>query len=70
VITNPPYGVRLSRGEEFEAGLAAAFGALRGHRISAICHDPKLAQAMRVAPAQEHALWNGDLECRLYSWDL
>jgi putative N6-adenine-specific DNA methylase len=70
VITNPPYGVRLSRGEEFEAGLAAAFGALRGHRISAICQDPKLAQAMRVAPAQEHALWNGDLECRLYSWDL
>jgi 23S rRNA G2445 N2-methylase RlmL len=70
VITNPPYGVRLSRGEEFETSLAKAFRPLRGHRISAICHDPKLAQAMRIKPAQEHALWNGDLECRLYSWDL
>jgi putative N6-adenine-specific DNA methylase len=70
VITNPPYGVRLSRGEDFEVGLANALGALRGHRVSAICHDPKLAHAMRSKPAQEHALWNGDLECRLYSWDL
>jgi putative N6-adenine-specific DNA methylase len=70
VVTNPPYGVRLSRGEEFEPQLARAFRPLRGHRVSAICHDPTLAQAMRIAPAQEHALWNGDLECRLYSWDL
>jgi putative N6-adenine-specific DNA methylase len=70
VITNPPYGVRLERGEEFEVGLARAFGQLRGHRISAICHDANLAHAMHLEPAQEHALWNGDLECRLYSWDL
>ncbi len=70
VITNPPYGVRLSRGEDFELGLARAFRALRGHRVSAICHDGKLRDAMRSKPAQEHALWNGDLECRLFSWDL
>jgi putative N6-adenine-specific DNA methylase len=70
VITNPPYGVRLSRGEDFERGLAKTFRGLHGHRVSAICHDARLAQAMRLAPAQEHALWNGDLECRLYSWDL
>jgi 23S rRNA G2445 N2-methylase RlmL len=70
VITNPPYGVRLSRAETFESALAKAFRGLVGHRVSAICHDPKLAEAMRIAPNQEHALWNGDLECRLYSWDL
>jgi 23S rRNA G2445 N2-methylase RlmL len=70
VITNPPYGVRLSRGEDFEVSLAKALRNLRGHRVSAICHDPKLAAAMRAKPAQEHALWNGDLECRLFSWDL
>jgi putative N6-adenine-specific DNA methylase len=70
VITNPPYGVRLSRGEEFERGVAHAFRALRGHRVSAICHDGKLRDAMHTKPAQEHALWNGDLECRLFSWDL
>lgn len=70
VITNPPYGVRLSRGEGFEHGLARAFRALRGHRVSAICHDVELRDAMGLRPAQEHALWNGDLECRLFSWEL
>jgi 23S rRNA (guanine2445-N2)-methyltransferase / 23S rRNA (guanine2069-N7)-methyltransferase len=70
VLTNPPYGVRLARGEDFESMLARTFRALKGHRVSAICHDPRLAQAMRIRPVQEHALWNGDLECRLYSWDL
>jgi putative N6-adenine-specific DNA methylase len=70
VITNPPYGVRISRGEEFETRLARAFKGLKGHRVSAICHDRELAKAMHKAPSQEHALWNGDLECRLYSWDL
>jgi 23S rRNA (guanine2445-N2)-methyltransferase / 23S rRNA (guanine2069-N7)-methyltransferase len=70
VVTNPPYGVRLSRGEDFESMLARTFHGLKGHRVSVICHDPKLADAMRVKPAQEHALWNGDLECRLYSWDI
>jgi hypothetical protein len=53
--------------------LADTFGGLAGHRVSAICHDPKLAEAMRararLMPVQEHALWNGDLECRLYSWE-
>ncbi len=70
VVTNPPYGVRITRGEDFETRLARAFKELKGHRVSVICHDRKLAQAMHRAPSQEHALWNGDLECRLYSWDL
>jgi 23S rRNA G2445 N2-methylase RlmL len=70
LITNPPYGVRITRGEDFETRLARSFKGLKGHRISAICHDRKLAQAMHKAPSQEHALWNGDLECRLYSWDV
>lgn len=70
VVTNPPYGVRLSRGEDFESALARSFRALRGHRVSAICHDRRLAEAMRTVPEQEHALWNGDLECRLFTWTL
>jgi 23S rRNA G2445 N2-methylase RlmL len=70
IVTNPPYGVRLSRGEEFESMLARSFRALAGHRVSAICHDRHLAEAMRMPPAQEHTLWNGDLECRLFTWAL
>jgi putative N6-adenine-specific DNA methylase len=69
VLTNPPYGVRLARGEDFERGVAGSFRALKGHRISAICLDLALSDAMAIKPVQEHALWNGDLECRLFTWE-
>ena len=70
VVTNPPYGVRLARDEGFEDMLAETFQQLSGHRVSVICQDRNLEQAMKLPPVQEHALWNGDLECRLYSWDV
>jgi len=70
VVTNPPYGVRLARGESFDRELAATFRELRGHRVSAICQDVGLAEEMRMKPVQEHALWNGDLECRLFTWEV
>jgi 23S rRNA (guanine2445-N2)-methyltransferase / 23S rRNA (guanine2069-N7)-methyltransferase len=69
VLTNPPYGVRLERGEDFDRSLARTLRALKGHRVSAICFDPGLRDAMRMAPVQEHTLWNGDLECRLFTWE-
>lgn len=70
VVTNPPYGVRLARGESFDRELAQTFRALRGHRVSVICQDRGLAHEMRLQPVQEHALWNGDLECRLFTWEI
>jgi 23S rRNA G2445 N2-methylase RlmL len=70
VITNPPYGVRLARGESFDRELAHALSQLEGHRVSVICQDRELQQSMPKKSVQEHALWNGDLECRLYSWEL
>ncbi|MDB4976708.1 MAG: hypothetical protein JWN48_5049 [Myxococcaceae bacterium] len=70
VVTNPPYGIRLARGESFDSELAHALSQLEGHMVSAICQDRELQQAMPIKPVQEHALWNGDLECRLFSWQL
>jgi hypothetical protein len=36
-----------------------------------ICADDALPRALApLRPRQEHALWNGDLECRLFSWDI
>jgi hypothetical protein len=61
--------VRIARGEEFEPSVARAFNKLHQHRISAICFDLELHHAMGIKAAQEHALWNGDLECRLFSWE-
>lgn len=71
VVVNPPYGVRLAAGDTLIERMAYAFSTLPGHRVSAICADDALARAMRpLPPSQEHALWNGDLECRLFSWDI
>ncbi len=69
IVTNPPYGIRIERGESFDRDLGAALSKLRGHRVSVICQDRQLEDAIRAKPSQEHALWNGDLECRLFSWD-
>lgn len=71
IVVNPPYGVRLASGDALVARMAEAFGSLPGHRVSALCADDALTEALRpLRPAQEHALWNGDLECRLFSWDI
>jgi putative N6-adenine-specific DNA methylase len=71
IVVNPPYGVRLASGDALVARMAEAFRTLPGHRVSALCADDGLADALRpLRPAQEHALWNGDLECRLFSWDI
>ena len=70
IVTNPPYGVRLARGEDFEVMLGKVFSQLTGDRITVLCHDRTLEHSMRAPPVQEHALWNGDLECRLYTWQL
>ncbi|HEX5660966.1 MAG TPA: THUMP domain-containing protein, partial [Polyangiales bacterium] len=69
IVTNPPYGIRLERDESFDQELGAALSRLSGHRVSVICQDRELEDSIRAKPTQEHALWNGDLECRLFSWD-
>ncbi len=71
VIVNPPYGIRLAAGDALIERMAYAFRTLPGHRISAICADDALVRGLKpLKPSQEHALWNGDLECRLFSWDI
>ena len=71
VVVNPPYGVRLAIGEALVERMAYVFRTLPGHRISVICADDSLVRALKpLRPSQEHALWNGDLECRLFSWDI
>lgn len=68
VVTNPPYGVRISGGEYFEEELADLFLGLHGHRITVICATPDLEDAMRLRPVRRQPLFNGDIECRLYNW--
>lgn len=70
VMTNPPYGLRLDTSERFEAQLSKALRGLAGHRVSLITPERSLAKAMRLKPVQEHQVFNGDLDCRLFSWDI
>lgn len=69
VVTNPPYGVRIERDADFDRQLGRSLSSLQGHRVSVICQDRQLADSISSKPVQEHALWNGDLECRLFSWE-
>jgi 23S rRNA G2445 N2-methylase RlmL len=70
VIINPPYGVRLSEGAALIEQIAQAFRRLSGFRVCALVADRKLPTAMRVRPIIEHELWNGDIDCRLFCWDI
>jgi len=70
VVTNPPYGVRLSGGDRLVSEMARRFRRLSGFRVCALVSDRKLPKAMGLHPKIEHELWNGEIECRLFCWDI
>jgi 23S rRNA (guanine2445-N2)-methyltransferase / 23S rRNA (guanine2069-N7)-methyltransferase len=70
VVTNPPYGVRLDGGEHFDRRLAQALRRWHGHRVVVLTQERDFAGEFGVRPTFEHALYNGDLECRAFGWDL
>lgn len=73
VVTDPPYGERTSTRPLQRAGfyrqLSDAMRA-RGGTVAMLVADPELRRAMGVAPDLEHAVWNGDIECRVFRWRL
>jgi 23S rRNA G2445 N2-methylase RlmL len=68
LVTNPPYGERISGGDQFERDLAKVLRTLGGYRICVLARDRGLPRAMQRRPILEHPLWNGPLECRLVCW--
>lgn len=70
VVTNPPYGVRLETTPEWLPQFGRALAHMRGCRIAVITPEPALVRAVGRPPAMEHTLYNGDLECRLYAWEI
>jgi 23S rRNA G2445 N2-methylase RlmL len=70
IATNPPYGVRLAGADTLSTDMARSFRNLSGFRVCALVADGKLPAAMRLRPVIEHELWNGDIECRLFCWDI
>jgi 23S rRNA G2445 N2-methylase RlmL len=70
VVTNPPYGVRLEGGELFDRRLAQALRRWAGHRIVVLTQAREFPRDFGQPAGFEHTLHNGDLECRVFGWDL
>ncbi|MDI1447077.1 THUMP domain-containing protein [Polyangium sp. 6x1] len=70
IVTNPPYGERLTGGEELYRGMADAFRRLSGHTVVLLAGTPEISRAMRIRPDKEITVWNGPIECRLFSYSI
>jgi putative N6-adenine-specific DNA methylase len=74
MVTNPPYGVRLSDQQALDKlypqmghVLKQRFAGWRAYLLSA---DPMLAKTIRLAASKRTPLFNGGLECRLLEYKL
>lgn len=72
LITNPPYGERMSNEElgmwrEWSQNLKQNFS---GWEISVISSDLDLPQQLRLKPKRRYPLFNGGLDCRLFSFEM
>jgi putative N6-adenine-specific DNA methylase len=70
VVTNPPYGVRLDGGEMFDQRLSQALAKWQTHRVVVLTQEREFPRHFGRALAFEHTLYNGDLECRVFGWDV
>jgi putative N6-adenine-specific DNA methylase len=74
IVANPPYGVRL----ESEAALAAFYPQLgdalkqrfAGWTACLFTGDLRLAKLIGLKPSRKTPLYNGNLECRLFRFDI
>jgi len=70
LVTNPPYGVRLTGGEALDRRIGEALAKWQGYRLVVLSAGRELMLALRSRPAFEHTLFNGDIECRAFGWEL
>ncbi|CAM5788560.1 THUMP domain-containing protein [Castellaniella caeni] len=72
IVTNPPYGERLSESEaslwsEWASQLKRHFG---GWQLNIITSDLDLPKQLRLKAKRRHPLHNGALDCRLFQFEL
>ncbi len=72
LITNPPYGERMSADE---AGLWRSWSEnlkrnYSGWEINIISSDLDLPQLLRLKPKRRYPLYNGALDCRMFSFEM
>jgi putative N6-adenine-specific DNA methylase len=64
VVTNPPYGDRMSVPVEVLGAMGKAFARLRGSTVGVIAGTPALLEAIPLRPDKRLPVMNGDIECR------
>ncbi len=72
IVTNPPYGERLSGDADelwpqWASHLKRHYG---GWRVDVITSDLDLPERMRLKARRRHPLHNGALDCRLFQFDI
>ena len=75
VIANPPYGERVGEerklGEVYEGFGAALMEHAEGFRMSLLSGNPSLTRRLQLPnPTKWMDIMNGNLSCRLLSWEL
>jgi putative N6-adenine-specific DNA methylase len=74
LVTNPPYGDRLTGGvgqkgmKTFYYQLGESFRRLDGWRAFILCGNPAFESAFHQKPKGQRPLWNGPIECRLLEY--
>jgi 23S rRNA (guanine2445-N2)-methyltransferase / 23S rRNA (guanine2069-N7)-methyltransferase len=73
LVTNPPYGDRLTAGGQkgmktFYFHLGERLGTLRGFRMAVLSGNPAFEAAFHRRPSHRRPLWNGPIECTLLEY--
>lgn len=72
LVTNPPYGERLPDADE-DLWRAWAQNLKQNYsdwQVNIISSDLELPRALRLKPLRRYPLYNGGLECRLFSFEM
>ncbi len=70
VVSNPPYGERISGAKDLYRGMAQTLLGLRGHTICLLSGSPDVEWAFRVRPTMRQSLFNGPIDCKLLKYDV
>lgn len=73
LITNPPYGERLTAGgqkgmKSFYFKLGERLGQLADYRMEVLIGNPAFESAFHHRPSRSRRVWNGPIECTLYGY--
>jgi putative N6-adenine-specific DNA methylase len=70
IVTNPPYGERIEAPDLVYEDLGRAIGTLKGHRFAILAGAPSIVRFVRRRPTKSLTVYNGDIECRLLTYDV